>query len=91
MYIDEKSAAFVESALSLGSLSTSRFLLAHLAMLTGEHSAVDLSSLLTGGLMGLAQSVIRLAGESRWSVGGSGLFHSHCRCSYCCTIALFSN
>ncbi len=89
MYIDEKSAASVESALSLGSLSTSRFLLAHLAMLTGEHSAVDLSSLLTGGLMGLAQSVIRLAGESRWSVGGSGLFHSHCRCSYCCTVTLF--
>ncbi len=77
----------MESSLSLGSLSTSRFLLAHLAMLTGEHSAVDLSSLLTGGLMGLAQAVIRLAGESRWSECGSGLFHSHY--GYYCTVMFF--
>lgn len=48
---------------TLGSFNSSRFVLAMLAMLTGEHAAVDLSSLLTNGLLGLSQSVIRLAGE----------------------------
>jgi len=37
-------------------------MLAQLAMLTGEHSAVDLSSLHNSGLLGLTQAVIRLAG-----------------------------
>ena len=32
-------------------------------MLTGEHSAVDLSSVLKEGVLGLAQAVIRLAGK----------------------------
>ncbi len=57
-----KTGVSSEATLSLSSLSTSRFLLTHIAMLTGEHSAVDLSSLLSGGLLGLAQAVIRLAG-----------------------------
>ena len=49
---------------SLGSFNSSRFILAMLAMLTGEHAAVDLSSLLTSGLLGLAQTVVRLAGNT---------------------------
>ena len=47
---------------TLGSFTSSRFILAHLAMITSEHGAVDLSLLLSNGLMGLTQSVIRLAG-----------------------------
>ena len=49
---------------ALGSFTSSRFILAHLAMLTSEHGAVDLSLLLSNGLMGLTQSVIRLAGKT---------------------------
>ena len=47
---------------TLGSFTSSRFILAHLAMITSEYGAVDLSLLLSNGLMGLTQSVIRLAG-----------------------------
>lgn len=48
---------------TLGSFTSSRFILAHLAMITSEHGAVDLSLLLSNGLMGLTQSVVRLAGK----------------------------
>ena len=53
---------------TLGSFISSRFILAHLAMITSEHGAVDLSLLLSNGLMGLTQSVIRLAGTSMYIV-----------------------
>ena len=51
-----------EGGFTLGSFSSSRFILAYLAMITSEHGAVDLSLLLSNGLMGLTQSVVRLAG-----------------------------
>ena len=44
---------------SVGSSAHSRFLLSALSMLTGEHEAVDLSMLVSEGLLGLSQSVMR--------------------------------
>ncbi|CAI8025922.1 E3 ubiquitin-protein ligase HERC2 [Geodia barretti] len=46
---------------TVGSFSSSRFIIAAIAMLTGEHEAVDLSLLLNEGVVGLAQTALRLA------------------------------
>ena len=46
----------------VGSLASSRFIMAALAMLTSEHEAVDLSLLLNNGVLGLSQTVLRLSG-----------------------------
>ena len=47
---------------TVGAFSSSRFIIAAMAMLTGEHEAVDLSLLLNEGVVGLAQTALRLAG-----------------------------
>ena len=47
---------------TIGTFTSSRFIVASLAMLTCEHEAVDLSLLLSNGLLGLTQSVVRLSG-----------------------------
>ncbi|XP_070553640.1 E3 ubiquitin-protein ligase HERC2-like isoform X2 [Ptychodera flava] len=49
---------------SLGTLPQARFLLAMLTMLTSEHQANSLSLLLNSGVLGLTQTVLRLAGPN---------------------------
>ena len=48
--------------LSLGALPVARFLLATLGILTSEHNASDMSLILNSGAVGLAQTIMRLAG-----------------------------
>ena len=48
--------------LSLGALPVARFLLATLGILTAEHNASDMSLILNSGAVGLAQTIMRLAG-----------------------------
>ena len=48
--------------LSLGAMPFSRFLLASLGILTNEHNAGDVSLILNSGVLGLSQTVMRLAG-----------------------------
>lgn len=47
---------------TVGAFSSSRFIIAAMAMLTAEHEAVDLSLLLNEGVVGIAQTALRLAG-----------------------------
>ncbi|XP_077983839.1 E3 ubiquitin-protein ligase HERC2-like [Glandiceps talaboti] len=49
---------------SLGTLPQARFLLAMLTMLTSDHQANSLSLLLNSGVLGLTQTVLRLAGPN---------------------------
>ena len=60
------------SGYTVGAFSSSRFIIASIAMLTGEHEAVDLSLLLNEGVVGLAQTALRLAGLHMQS-------HTHAR------------
>ena len=53
---------------TVGAFSSSRFIIAAMAMLTAEYEAVDLSLLLNEGVVGLSQTALRLA----------GLVHSMC-------------
>ena len=53
---------------TIGSFTTSRFIIGSLAMVTSEHKAVDLSLLLNSGLLGLSQTVMRIAGVY-WECG----------------------
>ena len=48
----------------VGVLSTSRFIVALLGMLTTEHEAMDISVLVKSGFLGLSQTVLRLAGTA---------------------------
>ncbi|XP_048589232.1 E3 ubiquitin-protein ligase HERC2 isoform X2 [Nematostella vectensis] len=48
--------------LSLGALPVARFLLAALGMLTADHSAGGVSLVLSSGVLGLTQTIMRLAG-----------------------------
>ena len=47
---------------TVGAFSSSRFIIAAMAMLTAEYEAVDLSLLLNEGVVGLSQTALRLAG-----------------------------
>ena len=48
--------------LSLGALPVARFLLATMGVLTADHNACDVSLILNSGLLGLTQTIMRLAG-----------------------------
>ena len=62
LYLVEKSIGSPTESCSVGAFTTSRFILAFLAMLTSEHEAVDISLVLSNGLMGLTQTIVRLSG-----------------------------
>ncbi|XP_077868707.1 E3 ubiquitin-protein ligase HERC2-like [Saccoglossus kowalevskii] len=53
---------------SLGTFPPARFLLAMVTMLTSEHQANSLSLLLNSGVLGLTQTVLRLAGPNPDSI-----------------------
>lgn len=48
--------------LSLGALPVARFLLAALGVLTADHRSGDVSVILNSGVVGLSQTIMRLAG-----------------------------
>ena len=49
---------------SVGSFTISRFIVALLGMLTAEHEAMDISTLMSSGFLGVSQTVMRLAGTA---------------------------
>ncbi len=55
---------------TVGAFTSSRFIVSALTMLTMEHEAVDLSLLLNNGLLGLTQTIFRVAGVWGWGCSG---------------------
>ena len=60
----EKEQVADPTSYTVGAFSSSRFIIAAMAMLTAEYEAVDLSLLLNEGVIGLSQTALRLAGQA---------------------------
>ncbi len=59
---------------SVGVFTISRFMVALLGMLTSEYDSIDVSTLINTGILGLSQTVIRLAGTAPSSHPNEDIF-----------------